>query len=53
MLIGIDLGGTNIAAGLVSEEGILIDKVSVPTNGHLSPDEVIKMIKKYPNICKR
>lgn len=44
MLIGIDLGGTNIAAGLVSEEGILIEKMSVPTNGHLSADEVIKVI---------
>jgi len=29
--IGIDLGGTNIAFGLVSEDGILINKFSIPT----------------------
>lgn len=30
--IGIDLGGTNIAAGLVDETPRIIDKLSVPTN---------------------
>lgn len=29
--IGIDLGGTNVAAGLVSEDGKLLGKASVPT----------------------
>ncbi len=32
MYIGIDLGGTNIAAGLVDGDGKLIDKVSIPTD---------------------
>ena len=30
--IGIDLGGTNIAAGLVDETPRIVDKLSVPTN---------------------
>lgn len=30
--VGIDLGGTNIAAGVVDSEGKLLNKVSVPTN---------------------
>ena len=29
--VGIDLGGTNIAAGIVDEEGKIICKKSVPT----------------------
>ncbi len=31
MYIGIDLGGTNIAAGVVDEAGKIIYKLSVPT----------------------
>ena len=31
MYIGIDLGGTNIAAGVVDETGRIIYKSSVPT----------------------
>lgn len=31
MYIGIDLGGTNIAAGVVDEIGRIIYKASVPT----------------------
>ncbi len=30
--IGIDLGGTNIAIGLVTDDGVLIRKDSIPTN---------------------
>ena len=29
--VGIDLGGTNIAAGIVDENGVLLYKDSVPT----------------------
>ena len=29
--IGVDLGGTKIAAGLVTKEGKLINKKSIPT----------------------
>ena len=40
--IGIDLGGTNIAAGIVDEEGKLVRKGSVPTRAEREADEVIK-----------
>lgn len=40
--VGIDLGGTNIAAGLVDESGKLIAKKSVPTGAERSAEEVIK-----------
>lgn len=38
--IGIDLGGTNIAAGLVDESYKIIRKVSVPTEAKRSADEI-------------
>lgn len=44
MLIGIDLGGTNIAAGLVNDEGVLIEKMSILTNTSRSSDKIIKDI---------
>ncbi len=40
--VGIDLGGTNIAAGLVDEEGKIVAKKSVPTRGEREEDEIIK-----------
>ncbi len=40
--IGIDLGGTNIAAGLVNEDGKIVAKKSIPTGGHREEDEIIK-----------
>ncbi len=40
--IGIDLGGTNIAAGIVDENGKILVKGSVPTNADREPDEIIK-----------
>lgn len=40
--IGIDLGGTNIAAGLVNEEGKIILKDSVPTLREREYNEIIK-----------
>ena len=43
--IGIDLGGTNIAAGIVDENFRIVGKASVPTevngkNGVASPEEI-------------
>jgi len=38
--IGIDLGGTNIAAGIVDEDGAIVKKGSVPT-GRTRPSEEI------------
>ena len=42
MYIGIDLGGTNIAAGIVSDNGKLIYKSSVPTHKERHSTEIIK-----------
>lgn len=40
--IGIDLGGTNIAAGVVNENNVLVQKGSVKTDAHRSAEEIIK-----------
>ncbi|RKD35068.1 ROK family protein [Lacrimispora algidixylanolytica] len=40
--VGIDLGGTNIAAGLVGEDGTLIKQMSVPTKSGRSAREIVK-----------
>lgn len=40
--IGIDLGGTNIAAGLVTEEGCLLNHLSLPTKSGRSAEEIVK-----------
>ncbi|HEX2925352.1 MAG TPA: ROK family protein [Ruminiclostridium sp.] len=42
LYIGIDLGGTNIAAGLVDENGKIILKGSVPTKREREYPEIIK-----------
>ena len=39
--IGIDLGGTNIAAGLVGEDARLLAKYSIPTGAERPADELI------------
>lgn len=41
MYLGIDLGGTNIAIGLVNEEGKLVVQDSTPTLAHRTADEII------------
>jgi len=40
--VGIDLGGTNIAAGLVDMDGKILYKESVPTNAQRPYTEIIK-----------
>lgn len=42
MYIGIDLGGTNIAAGVVDERGNIIAKSSVPTRRERDYTEIVK-----------
>ena len=39
--IGIDLGGTNIAAGIVNEEFKIIAKDNVPTNANRPAEEIV------------
>ncbi len=40
--IGVDLGGTNIAVGIVNEEGKILRKESIPTRANREPDEIMK-----------
>lgn len=44
MYIGIDLGGTNIAGGLVNKAGEILKKLSVPTASERGSDAVIEDI---------
>ena len=46
MYIGIDLGGTNIAGGLVNDLGEILEKYSVPTDRDRGSDAVIEDIYK-------
>ena len=48
--IGIDLGGTNIAAGVVNEDHKIIKKASVPTGAARPADEITADIAA---LCKR
>jgi glucokinase len=45
LFIGIDLGGTNIKAGLVDREGSLRNKVSIPTEADKGRERILE------NIC--
>ena len=42
--IGVDLGGTSIKLGIVSETGKLIEKISVRTEAEKGPEKVIEKI---------
>jgi len=44
--IGIDLGGTNIAVGLVSEDLKLVKKISIPTLAKREPELIVKDMAK-------
>ncbi|MGA7721526.1 MAG: ROK family protein [Ignavibacteriaceae bacterium] len=44
--IGVDLGGTNIKVGIVSREGRIIKKASIPTFAENGQEKVISQIKK-------
>ena len=48
--IGVDLGGTNIAVGIVNEKGEMLKKGSVPTNAKRPADEIIKDMGE---LCKK
>jgi len=41
MRIGVDLGGTNIAVGLVDDNGKVVEKKSLPTASHRGPEAVL------------
>ncbi len=51
--IGIDLGGTNIAAGLVNEEMELVRKMSIPTGAERAGEEIVAdMAKLCLDLCE-
>ena len=52
--IGVDLGGTNIAAGLVDEEYRILDRLSVKTNLPRPAESIITDIAGLVNrLCER
>ena len=48
--IGVDLGGTNIAVGLVNENYEIVKKATTPTFAKRSPEEIIEDIAR---LCKK
>jgi glucokinase len=42
--VGIDLGGTNIKGGVVSEDQQVLSRVSIPTEAPQGPDHVIRLM---------
>lgn len=47
--LGIDLGGTNIAAGIVNEEMNLVYKTSIPTEAKSGAETIIKRMAEVAN----
>ncbi len=50
LYIGIDLGGTNIAAGIVDEKGNILKKDSVPT---LAERPIEEIVNDMASLCRR
>lgn len=48
--VGVDLGGTNVKLGIVSEKGKIVKKTTVETKADEGPDSVISQIKFGINI---
>ena len=38
MLIGIDVGGTNLVAAMVNDSGEILEKISIPVNRSASAE---------------
>jgi len=51
--IGVDLGGTNIKAGLVTENGKVVERTSIPTEPDGGPDHVIGRIAEAAEIVRK
>ena len=50
--IGVDLGGTNIAVGLVNENAQIVKKLSVPTGASRPGEEIVADIATLcKNVC--
>ena len=44
MYIGIDVGGTNLVAGLVDQEGTILHKSACPVNRSWSAEELVSQL---------
>jgi glucokinase len=44
LVLGIDLGGTNLRTGIVNSSGLLIDFAAQPIDQYLSGDEIVRII---------
>ena len=52
--IGIDLGGTNIAVGVVTEDGKILETLSVPTRAERDYTEIIAdMAEVSKKVCEK
>ncbi len=47
--LGVDIGGTNLAAGLVSKDGVIAHKASVPTSRGGDP---VRIVEDIAHLCK-
>ncbi len=50
--IGVDLGGTNIKAGAVAEDGALLSRVAIPTRGGDGHDAVVARIVRAAEMAR-
>ncbi|MCR4719577.1 MAG: ROK family protein [Firmicutes bacterium] len=51
---GIDLGGTNIAAGIVDDDGKIIESMSIPTGAQRNFHEIVcDMAELVKNLCQK
>lgn len=44
MVAGVDIGGTNIAAALASDDGVVVGERSIPTRSHEGPQAVLARV---------
>ena len=50
MYIGIDVGGTNLVAGLVDQEGTILHKSACPVNRSWSAEELVSQLAQL-SVC--
>jgi len=53
LFVGVDLGGTNIKAGLVSTAGEVLHRHRIPTRSELGPEGVVQRIAEAVRACIR
>ena len=53
MYIGIDVGGTNLVAGLVDENGKILHKASCPVDKSMTAEELTRQLAKLSRRPKR